>query len=280
MLHYEVDMSLDYRAMGLEPPAEKPTLTAFIQSPVFDNTATNAAAEKRPAVIVCPGGGYEYTSRREAEPIALSYAAAGFPTFVLNYSCAPLGWPVPCCELSKAVAYVRSIADEHHIDKDKIIVCGFSAGGHLAASLGVHHDKEVVQQYSGFPGDANQPNGMILCYPVLINGDKTHMGTKQNFLAQSPKEAEPFYGLDAHVTEKTPKTFLWHTYTDICVPVENSLQFATALRNHGVSLEMHIFPEGGHGLSLANALTAATPDQILPAVQPWMDLSITWLKNL
>lgn len=277
MLHYEVDMSVDYKALGFEPPQTNPKLTTYI---LTDDPLTRSMAPVRPAVIICPGGGYSLVSAREAEPVALRYNAAGFHAFVLDYSVAPIGWPVTCCELSKAIAYVRSIADEHHIDKDKIVVCGFSAGGHLAASIGVHYDKEIVKQYSDVSGEENKPNGMILSYPVIINGERTHAGTRENFLAGRGEEVEQFYGLDEHVTCDTPKTFLWHTYTDGAVPVENSLQFAMALRKHGVSMEMHIFPEGSHGLSLANELTAVAPEQVVPAVQPWVDLSITWLKNL
>lgn len=276
MLHYEVDMSVDYKALGFEPPKTKPKLKTYI---LHDDPLPRSVAPIRPAVVICPGGGYSFVSAREAEPVALRYNAAGFHAFVLDYSVAPIGWPAACCELSKAIAYVRSIADEYHIDKDKIVVCGFSAGGHLAASLGVHHDKEIVKQHSGINGEENKPNGMILSYPVIVNGESTHAGTRDSFLA-GHEEAEQFFGLDEHVTAETPKTFLWHTYTDGAVPVENSLQFALALHKHGVSMEMHIFPEGGHGLSLANELTAVAPEQVVPAVQPWVDLSITWLKNL
>lgn len=277
MLNYDVDMSVDYQALGFDPPAQKPKLTAYLLS---EDPMTRTVWPKRPAVIVCPGGGYSFVSSREAEPIALRYNAAGFHAFVLNYSVAPIGWPVACCELSKAIAYVRSIADEHQIDKDKIVVCGFSAGGHLAASIGVHYDKEIIKKYSGVIGEENKPNGMILSYPVIINGEKTHIGTRERFLAGRGEETDQFFGLDEHVTADTPKTFLWHTYTDMGVPVENSLQFASALRKNGVPFEMHIFPEGQHGLSLANEQTATDPSQIVPSVQPWMDLSITWLKNL
>ena len=130
MIHFEVDMSVDYKKMGCAEPVKAPKLTTYI----LDEAYLEATEWKeRPAVIICPGGGYGFVSPREAEPIALRYCGAGFHTFILDYSTAPAGWPAACCELAKAVAYVRSIAEEHHIDKDKIVVCGFSAGGHLAA---------------------------------------------------------------------------------------------------------------------------------------------------
>lgn len=273
MLHFEVDMSVDYKAMGCAEPAAAPKLTAYI----LDEDYLKATQwQTRPAVVICPGGGYGFVSPREAEPIAMKYCAAGFHAFVLTYSIAPAGWPAACCELSKAIAYVRSIAAEHHIQKDKIVVCGFSAGGHLAASIGVHYDKEIVKKFSGVTGEENRPDGMILGYPVITDEEaKTHMGTMENFIA-GREEARPYFGLEHHVNENTPKTFLWHTFADNGVPVESSMRFAEALLQHHVPYELHIFPEGPHGLSLANKSTGTS----LPAVQPWIDLSITWLENL
>lgn len=277
MIHFEVDMTVDYAAMGCAEPAKSPKLTTYI---LDEDYLENSVWKTRPAVIVCPGGGYSIVSPREAEPIALKYNAAGFHAFILDYSVEPTGWPAACCELSKAVAYVRSIADQHHIDKEKIVVCGFSAGGNLAASIGVHYDKEIVKKFSGVTGEENKPDGMILCYPVITDEDeKTHMGTKTNFFA-GRKDAEQYFGMEHHVNANTPKTFLWHTFTDATVPVESSMRFATALLENGVPFEMHIFPEGPHGLSLGNKLTAEHNGQIVPAVEPWMDLSITWLNNL
>lgn len=276
MIKFEADMSVDYKAMGCAEPKKKPTLTAYIAD---QDCIESTEWKKRPAVIVCPGGGYEFVSPREADPIALRYSAAGFHAFILDYSVSPTGWPAACCELSKAVAYVRSIADEYNIDKDKIVVCGFSAGGHLAASIGVHYDKDIVKKFSGVTGDENKPNGMILGYPVITdNLEKTHMGTHDRFVA-GRAEAERFFGLEHHVNKNTPKTFIWHTYTDQAVPVYNTMAFATALMENGVQYEMHIFPEGYHGLSLGNKITCNS-DLAVPAVVPWMDMSITWLNNL
>lgn len=277
MINFDVDMSVDYTAMGFSEPGKTAKLTSYI----LDQACVGETEWKtRPAVIICPGGGYEMVCPREGEPIALKYNAAGFHAFVLDYSVAPVGWPAPCCELSKAVAYVRSIADKYRIDKNKIAVCGFSAGGHLAASIGVHYDKEIVKKYSGIKGCENRPDGLILSYPVITgNPDKTHTGTHDNFVA-GRADAEHFFGLENFVNENTPKTFIWHTFTDQGVPVYNAMAFAAALMNSSVQYEMHIFPEGCHGLSLANKTTAISPEGDVPAVTPWIDLSITWLNNL
>ncbi|MBE5039857.1 alpha/beta hydrolase [Ructibacterium gallinarum] len=277
MLHFEVDMSVDYKAMGCAEPAKAPKLSAYI---LDERYLEDTNWKTRPAVVICPGGGYGFVSPREAEPIAMRYCGAGYHAFVLDYSIAPTGWPAACCELSKAVAYVRSIAEEHHIDKDKIAVCGFSAGGHLAASLGVYYDEEMILKYSGAEAGENRPNGMILGYPVITGEEeKTHMGTLQNFMA-GREEVRPYFPLEEHVTPKTPKTFLWHTFSDGAVPVESSMRFAAALLKNRVEYELHIFPEGEHGLSLANKITASTPGGIIPAVQPWVDMSIRWLAQL
>lgn len=276
MITFKKDMSVDYATMGCSVPPDKPTLTAYI---VDQNLIDKTEWKKRPAIIVCPGGGYAFVSSREADPIALKYSAAGFHTFILDYSVSPTGWPAACCELSKTVAYVRSIADEYSIDKDKIIVCGFSAGGHLAASIGVHYDKEIIKKFSDVSGDENKPNGMILGYPVISdNLKKTHIGTYDNFTAEK-ENAKDYFGLEHYVNKNTPKTFLWHTYTDPAVPVYNTMVFANALMENDVNFELHIFPEGAHGLSLSNKVTSTAAEYEVSAVEPWIDMSIAWVNN-
>lgn len=277
MLTTKIDMSVDYEGMGFEKPEKPATLTTYILDNI-ENEGTNW--KKRPAVIVCPGGGYRYVSPREGEPIALRYVAMGFHVFVLDYSVEEqVGWPAPCAELAKAIAYVRSIAEEHDIDSEKIIVCGFSAGGHLAASSGVHYDNEVVKRFAGVDGVCNKPNGMILCYPVITDDEeKMHKGTFDHFV-KGREEVKQFFGLEHYVTEDTPKAFIWHTYTDGVVPVENSMKLASAMMEHKVNCELHIFPRGGHGLSLANKQVCISPDNVYPEVQPWLDMSIRWIEN-
>lgn len=133
-------------------------------------------AHRRPAVVICPGGGYGMTSDREAEPVALKFLEKGFQCFILRYSVEPVRFPAALLQLATAVAMVRSRADEWHVNADKIAVCGFSAGGHLAASLGVFWNREFVNGPLGLtPGDA-KPNGMILGYPVITSGEFAHRG--------------------------------------------------------------------------------------------------------
>ena len=275
MIYTTMEIKVDYQAMGVEEPPRPTKLTSYILDPKY---LASVEWKVRPAVVICPGGGYEFTSPREAEPIAMKYCAAGFHCFILDYAIKPAGWPAACCELSKAVAYVRSIADQHGIDKDKIVVCGFSAGGHLAASLGVYYQDETVRKYSGVIGDENKPNGMILGYPVITDHD-THQGTHDNFVA-GREEVKPLFGLENHVSKATPKTFIWHTFEDNAVPVVSTTRFVNALVENGIPCEVHIYPEGCHGLSLANQCTAGGPNGIVPAVQNWVDMSVTWMNNL
>lgn len=237
--------------------------------------------QKRGAVLICPGGGYGYTSEREAEPIALEFNAAGFHAFVLHYSVAPRKHPQPLLDVSRSIRLIREHAEEWNIVKDKIAVCGFSAGGHVAASLGVHWDKPFLQDGYDDQAETNRPDALILSYPVISSGEHAHRDSFNNLLGGEPEAsllAE--MSLEEQVNEKTPPAFIWHTFEDQLVPVENSLLFAQAMRRQGIPFELHIYPEGPHGLSLATKLTATNEEQINPHVATWMDLCIQWLNCL
>ena len=164
MINNVININVDYQAMGVKPSPRQTTLTTYI---LDDRNINLSLCKTRPAVIVCPGGGYAGTSPREAEPIAMKYCAAGFHAFVLDYSVVPSSWPAAICELSKAVAYVRKISGEHNIDPNKIFVCGFSAGGHLAASLGVMWDEGFLSEKLNLDKEILKPNGLLLGYPEL-----------------------------------------------------------------------------------------------------------------
>lgn len=251
-----------------------PTLTAY----VINDDSTYEAKRKRPAIIVCPGGGYEFCSEREAEPIALQYMAAGMCAFVLDYAVAPrFHYPEALKNVSDSIRLVREHADEWGIDKDKIAVIGFSAGGHLAASIATLWDDDPsIKTTDG----SNRPNAAVLCYPVISSDTKvSHIGSFRNLCGED-EELIKAMSLENRVSKKTPPCFLWHTFTDQCVPVENSLAFASALKKAGVSCELHIYPGGQHGLSLANSDTAPGEDWIVPRVQEWVGLSVKWLRDL
>lgn len=276
MINNTINISVDYQEMGVKPSPRQTTLTTYI---LDKRTIEESVIKPRPAVIICPGGAYSFTSPREGEPLAMKYCAAGFHSFVLDYSVYPSSWPAAICELSKAIAYVRKISGEYNIDPNKIFVCGSSAGGHLAASIGVHWNHPDVVKCSGVSNSENKPNGIILCYPV-ITGDPNywHQGSIENFIG-GKSELEPLAHLENYVSSDTPQTFIWHTFSDAAVPVKNSLLFANALEKHNVKFELHIYPDGPHGLSLADASVAPNSDYVVPAVQNWIDMSIRWINE-
>lgn len=230
-----------------------------------------------PAIVICPGGGYGMVSDREASPVAKEYLAAGYHAFVLTYSTgADAAGFRPLSQLADTICHIRKQAAEWHVDPEKIAVCGFSAGGHLAASSGTlfSHPKFL----SAWNRQENmRPNAMILCYPVILANEYAHQYSIENVSgAQKNDELYRFFGLDQHVSEATPPTFLWHTASDAGVPAENSLAFAAALSQAKVPYELHIFPKGRHGMSVCTQ-EVATPDAYN---RRWVDWSIQWLNRL
>ncbi len=202
----------------------------------------------RPMIVICPGGGYEHVSPREGEAIALQFMTTGAHAAVLHYDVAGQGteFPQHLLELAVSVAYVRKHASEYHIDADKILVAGFSAGGHLAASLGCFWKEawleELMKQEVGATMKDYQPNGEILAYPVITSGEFAHRGSfvkimgseaEQGYAGLSATELEEKLSLENQVTSDFPQTFMWHTFEDGAVPLENSLFFAEALRKAG-----------------------------------------------
>ena len=230
---------------------------------------------KRPTVVICPGGAYSFCSAREAEPIASSFNAAGFNAVVVYYSLETL-FPASLKDASDAVTMVRQNSEKWHVDTDKVIVCGFSAGGHLAASLGVfwNSEPEVMRE-----DKLNRPNGLILSYPVITSGEYTHTGSMEN-ITKGDKELMEKVSLEKHVTSDCPPAFIWHTFTDECVPVENSLLMASAMAKAKVPCELHIFPRGSHGLSLSEEWTAGCDQEPVEEPRDWMRMAIRWIRSL
>ena len=237
---------------------------------------------QRPGIVICPGGGYHYLSLREAEPIALRFASLGFNCYVVWYRVAPHCYPLPQQDVAAAVAWVRAHAGETHTHPDKIAVMGFSAGGHAAGSLGVLWPRSELWEPLALTPDLVRPNAMVLCYPVISGGVFAHRGSFDNLSGTGDTAAHTAYSLDNLVTADAPPVFLWHTWEDGLVPVENSLLMASALRRCGVTVEMHLFPFGGHGLSLATEQTAAAgnPGHIVPECAAWPDLAARFLRQV
>ncbi|HBT64868.1 MAG TPA: acetylesterase [Ruminococcaceae bacterium] len=270
MIHETIDIRINYSAAGLEGSAN-PKLHTYIigHSPEMDYH------KKRPAVVICPGGGYGMTSDREAEPIALRFNSLGFQCFVLRYSVKQVCFPGALLELSKAVAIVRQNAAEWDIDADRIIVCGFSAGGHLAASLGMFWNRDFVNKPLDFYNSENKPNGLILSYPVITSGEFAHRDSFKNLLKDKYEQNLSLVSLENQVSADTPPCFIWHTFDDKCVPVENSLLLANALKKSNISFEMHILPSGPHGLSLATQETGVTVE----SCKQWPDMAARWIRE-
>lgn len=241
-------------------------------------------SNKRKLVLICPGGGYHWTSDREAESIAIRMMGMGYHAAVLRYSCAPARFPVSLMEMARAVVTIREHAEEWNVDADKLIIAGFSAGGHLAASYGVFWSADFLAADIGVEKEMLRPNAMLLCYPVITSKEEySHKGSFENLLGEQYTD-EALRGkvsLEDYVNENTPKCFLWHTYTDPTVPVENSFLFAQELIKHRIPVEMHIYERGGHGLSLASEITDNTIGECYqPECQSWITLAETWLKNV
>ncbi len=215
----------------------------------------------RPCIIIVPGGGYRLVSPSEGEIVAKKFYEKGYQAFVCTYTinligAAPLKLQ-PLNDLSRAVRYIRSRASKFHVDSDHLVICGFSAGGHLCASLGVHYGdiKDSNQEYGKY---SNRPDAIILSYPVITTGKMSHKDSFTALLGENPtvKELE-YFSAELWVKEDTPPCFLWQTATDELVPVENSGLMAEALKKKSVPFAYHVFSKGQHGLSLADDVWAS-----------------------
>lgn len=237
--------------------------------------------EEHPFILVCPGGGYEWTSDREAEPLATRFLAMGCHVAVLRYSCAPAVYPTALLELAQAMKLIHAHSGEWHVNAEKIFVLGCSAGGHLAASLGMFWHEKWLAERAGTENEKLRPAGMILCYPVITSGTYAHRGSFDHLLrGQDTEEMRERVSLEKQVTEHTPPAFLWHTYTDDSVPVENSLLLIDAMRKYRIPVEFHMYPVGGHGLSTCDEQSVnAGGYGVQRECQSWLPLVKTWLEG-
>lgn len=232
--------------------------------------------QQRPFVLIAPGGGYIRTSPREAEPIATAFNQAGYHAGIVYYRETMLKHPEAVIELSKFIQTVVQL--ELPIQKENLILCGFSSGGHYMGNLGVH-----TEYHQGFIIKA-----MILAYPV-ITGQKgfAHEDSIERLYGHIDDQTRSAFSLENKVTEHTPPTFLFHTIDDETVKVENSLYFMQALRKHNVAVDCHLYHSGIHGLSLG---TKAVPrdefshdpegyGKIHSHNQTWFNLAISFINK-
>lgn len=219
------------------------------------------------AVIIFPGGGYRGRAEYEGKDYAEMISKWGIASFVVQYRVFPERFPKPLMDARRAIQFVRSKAIEFGIDKNKIAVMGSSAGGHLAALVSTF-TKIVDMPCDKIGAESYLPNAQILCYPVISSDERiSHKGSYQNLLGEGYQDRAK-YSPELLVDAKTPSAFIWHTADDASVSVLNSYRYAEALKNNGVSCEMHIFPNGRHGLGLAI-------DN--PQVSKWAELLQTWI---
>lgn len=246
----------------------------------FINESPEIPTGPKPTVVICPGGGYQFTSDREAEPLALRLNAYGINAVVVRYSVAPAVFPTALLELTRAIRYVKEVGPSYGCDPDRVFTMGFSAGGHLAASYGSFWNQDFVLQAlndalkeegkTPVSADDLKIKGQLLCYPVITSGEKAHHGSFRNLLADDYEEKKASVSLENLVSPQTPATFIWATQDDYAVPIENSLMYVTALQTAGVPCEFHMYLRGPHGLSLADRTCSGPESMRSPHVAKWM----------
>ena len=249
---------------------------------LLENSEEIEPNRKRPLVLVLPGGGYSFRSFREAEPVAVRMLGLGYSCLVVDYAVHPHLFPAAMLQVMAVIHHARQHAEAWHIDRTRIVLMGFSAGGHLAASVGVLWMRPHYAGKLGLQVEDVRPNALALGYPVITTGRYTHEGSFDNLLDTNAYLFAGTMSLETQVCRQTPPTFLWHTRDDDTVPVENSLLFADALREHEVPHALTIFPKGIHGISLSNREVFGPErfSEIQPEVARWPELFDSWYRAL
>src|SRR6266404_3803527 len=253
-------------ALGQEDK-DIPSLTAYLPE---------AAKASGAAIVICPGGGYGVLAPHEGDGYARFLNEQGIAGFVLKYRLASGGYRHPAMlqDAARALRTVRARANEWNLDPKRIGIMGSSAGGHLASTLLTHFDAGKPDATDPIEGQSSRPDLGILCYAVITMGEFTHQGSKNNLLGKDPSPTlVTELSNELKVTKETPPCFIWHTYEDNAVPVENSLQFAEALRKAGVPFDLHIYERGPHGLGLGSR------DYDPSKWHAWTRDLIFWLKE-
>ncbi|MDE7372469.1 MAG: alpha/beta hydrolase [Clostridia bacterium] len=269
MIHETIDL---YDYFG----ADRKGATGGILSVYARSELVEIKPKLRPAVLVIPGGGYGFVSAREGEPVALAFMNAGYSAFCLTYT-VNTQYPTPLNEALMAMRFIRENAKKYCIAPEKVVAIGFSAGGHLAGLVATVTKEEESTAPCNKERSA-RPDAVVLSYPVVTMGTKTHGGTRDVI---SGKGALPYdmLSIEKRVSKESAPAFIWHTFEDNCVPVENSLLLASAYRGAGVPFSLHIFEKGWHGLSVC---TAETHDQLecdnkVAHIGKWFSLALGWL---
>ena len=278
----------------------KTDLTAYLA----DDYTVIGEKERRPAVLICPGGAFLNLAEREGEPVALAFLNQGIQAFVLHYT---LGDPergvadilrLALNDYARAVRWIREQAEEWNIDVERLFIMGFSAGAYLTAMFGNRWQEKWLAEIAGVTGKAS--NGLIraaiLCYPMCDLGIMGEFLAREDCIpdvkalfeqanvalcgeAHPSREKMVRYSPISYVHGNTPATFIWHTEDDELVPVANSLAYAAELSRNGVPFELHVFDGGVHGLALATSQTAAKPEESNEHCAAWFEIMIKWLRE-
>jgi acetyl esterase/lipase len=251
-------------ALGKEDK-DIPTLMPYLPPPEKANGA---------AVVVCPGGAYWALAPHEGNDYALFLNQHGITAFVLKYRLASGGYKHPTMlqDASRAVRLVRARTAEWKVNPSKIAIMGSSAGGHLASTLLTHFDAGQPDAADPIERESSRPDLGILCYAVITLGPHTHGGSKTNLLGKTPDpELVKSLSNESQVTSNTPPCFVWHTWEDKAVKVENSLDFAAALQRAGVPFDLHVYHKGRHGIGLVDKPPFEN-------VHPWGRDLLFWLQ--
>jgi acetyl esterase/lipase len=253
-------------ALGNADP-DIPTLTPF-----FPDAAKATGA----AMVICPGGGYEMLAPHEGRTYAIWLKEQGIAAFVLKYRLGSSGYrhPVMLQDAARAVRIVRARAADWKLDAKRVGIIGSSAGGHLASTLLTHFDAGKPDATDPIERESSRPDLGVLVYPVVTMGAQTHAGSRENLLGKNPPpDLVALLSNELQVTKDTPPCFLFHSVEDSAVPVENSLDFAAALRRAGVPFELHVYEKGNHGIGLG-------AEEYDPAkFHPWVGECERWLKE-
>ena len=265
-----------YEFFNIVPPAGA---AARLEALIPESLPVDGMLRRRPAVLILPGGGYEYVSDREAEPVALRFLSKGYAAFILRYSCGPHPFPVALREAAMAMKYIRLQAERLSIHPGMVAAIGFSAGGHLCGTLGTLYDGAEVADIG--PAAQLRPDALGLCYPVAMSWGRTHEGSFQN-LTFGDQALRSRLSLEKLVKPGMPPAFLWHTRQDDAVPCRNSLILATAMEEAGVPFTLHVYHKGGHGLSVVDETVypAAEVPQVSGDVPGWADAMLAFFREM
>lgn len=279
-----------------------------LETYIIDSQISHNVHKKRPAIIICPGGAYMIHAKKESEPVALNFMQKGYHCFVLKYAVVTnrgnsteeintdAKYPIQVLQLMEAIHIVKKNAEHWFIDIDQIFIMGFSAGGHVCASLGVRwNDKTLINQLSFKPqGNELKPTGMILGYPMLADNTKEfnqlynyqfnertlEMMNYVLYQTDNPSQKQiDSINLINYISKDTIPTFIWHSIDDCIVDSRESTKFIEKMVHYGIPCEYHLFGHGNHGKSLSDELISRNDDEIDYHLNLWTLLAHYWMKK-